>query len=76
MYDWLLRKSFKLKKERSEKMDLHEEQKYERTIDQIMVQFENLIMDIILTSIKRLNKDYDQVFIKATNEKQANDMMF
>jgi hypothetical protein len=57
-------------------MDLHEEQKYERTIDQIMVQFENLIMDIILTSIKRLNKDYDQVFIKATNEKQANDMMF
>jgi hypothetical protein len=76
MYDWLLRKSFKLKKERSEKMDLHEEQKYERTINQIMVQFENLIMDIILTSIKRLNKDYDQVFIKATNEKQANDMTF
>ena len=57
-------------------MDLYEEQKYERTIDQIMVQFENLIMDIILTFIKRLNKDYDQVFIKATNEKQANDMMF
>jgi len=57
-------------------MDLYEEQKYERTIDQIMVQFENLIMDIILTSIKRLNKDYDQVFIKATNEKQANDMTF
>ncbi len=57
-------------------MDLHEEQKYERTINQIMVQFENLIMDIILTSIKRLNKDYDQVFIKATNEKQANDMTF
>jgi hypothetical protein len=57
-------------------MDLHEEQKYERTIDQIMVQFENLIMDIILTSIKRLNKNYDQVFIKATNEKQANDMTF
>ena len=57
-------------------MDLHEEQKYERTIDQIMVQFENLIMDIILTSIKRLNKDYDQVFIKARNEKQANDMTF
>ncbi|MBW2739167.1 MAG: hypothetical protein JRE64_10050 [Deltaproteobacteria bacterium] len=57
-------------------MDLYEEQKYEHTIDQIMVQFENLIMDIILTSIKRLNKDYDQVFIKATNEKQANDMMF
>jgi hypothetical protein len=76
MYDWLLRKSFKSKKERSEKMDLHEEQKYERTINQIMVQFENLIMDIILTSIKRLNKDYDQVFIKATNEKQANDMTF
>ncbi|MEA3479329.1 MAG: hypothetical protein U9R60_14165 [Bacteroidota bacterium] len=58
------------------KMDLHEEQKYERTIDQIMAQFENLIMDIILTSIKRLNKDYDQVFIKATNKKQANDMTF
>lgn len=57
-------------------MDLHEEQKYERTIDQIMAQFENLIMDIILTSIKRLNKDYDQVFIKATNKKQANDMTF
>jgi len=57
-------------------MDLYEEQKYERTIDQIMVQFENLIMDIILTSIKRLNKNYDQVFIKATNEKQANDMTF
>ena len=57
-------------------MDLHEEQKYEHTIDQIMVQFENLIMDIILTSIKRLNKDYDQVFIKARNEKQANDMTF
>ena len=57
-------------------MDLHEEQKYERTIDQIMVQFENLIMDIILTSIKRLNKNYDQVFIKTANEKQANDMTF
>ena len=57
-------------------MDLYEEQKYERTIDQIMAQFENLIMDIILTSIKRLNKDYDQVFIKATNKKQANDMTF
>ncbi|GEM_PF-1456742 len=57
-------------------MDLHEEQKYERTIDQIMVQFENLIMDIILTSIKRLNKDYVQVFIKDRNEKQANDMTF
>ncbi|MBW2597022.1 MAG: hypothetical protein JRC93_13865 [Deltaproteobacteria bacterium] len=57
-------------------MDLYEEQKYERTIDQIMVQFENLIMDIILTSIKRLNKDYDQVFIKAANEKQANDITF
>jgi len=57
-------------------MDLHEEEKYERTIDQIMVQFENLIMDIILTSIKRLNKDYDQVFIKVTKEKQANDMTF
>ncbi len=57
-------------------MDLYEEQKYERTIDQIMVQFENLIMDIILTSIKRLNKNYDQVFIKATIEKQANDMTF
>jgi len=57
-------------------MDLHEEQKYERTIDQIMVQFENLIMEIILTSIKRLNKDYDQVFIKVTKEKQANDMTF
>ena len=57
-------------------MELYEEQKYERTIDQIMVQFENLIMDIILTSIKRLNKDYDQVFIKARNEKQANDMTF
>ena len=57
-------------------MDLYEEQKYEHTIDQIMVQFENLIMDIILTSIKRLNKNYDQVFIKATNEKQANDMTF
>jgi len=57
-------------------MDLYEEQKYERTIDQIMVQFENLIMDIILTSIKRLNKDYDQVFVKAANEKQANDMTF
>jgi len=57
-------------------MDLHEEEKYERTIDQIMVQFENLIMNIILTSIKRLNKDYDQVFIKVTKEKQANDMTF
>ena len=57
-------------------MNLHEEEKYERTIDQIMVQFENLIMDIILTSIKRLNKDYDQVFIKTANEKQANDMTF
>jgi hypothetical protein len=57
-------------------MDLHEEQKYERTIDQIMVQFENLIMEIILTSIKRLNKNYDQVFIKTANEKQANDMTF
>ena len=57
-------------------MNLHEEEKYERTIDQIMVQFENLIMEIILTSIKRLNKDYDQVFIKVTKEKQANDMTF
>ena len=57
-------------------MDLHEEQKYERTIDQIMVQFENLIMDIILTSIKRLNKNCDQVFIKTADEKQANDMTF
>ena len=57
-------------------MDLYEEQKYERTIDQIMVQFENLIMDIILTSIKRLNKNCDQVFIKTANEKQANDMTF
>ena len=57
-------------------MDLHEEQKYERTIDQIMVQFENLIMDIILISIKRLSNNCDQVFIKTANKEQANDMMF
>jgi len=56
-------------------MDMYEEQKYEHTINQIMVQFENLIMDIILTSIKRLNENYDQVFIKATNKKQVDDMI-
>jgi DNA-binding protein len=54
---------------------MYEEQKYEHTINQIMVQFENLIMDIILTSIKRLNENYDQVFIKATNKKQVDDMI-
>jgi len=56
-------------------MDMYKEQKYEHTINQIMVQFENLIMDIILTSIKRLNENYDQVFIKATNKKQVDDMI-
>lgn len=35
-------------------MDTEAERKYEHTIDQIIVQLENLIMDILLTSIHRL----------------------
>jgi len=45
-------------------MDMYKEQKYEHTINQIMVQFENLIMDIILTSIKRLNENMIKCSLK------------
>lgn len=57
-------------------MDLYEEQKYEHTIDQIIIQLENLIMDIILTSIKRVQSNYDLLLTKTTTSKKIDDIPF
>ena len=45
-------------------MDIETERKYEHTIDQIIIQLENLIMDILLTSINRLNINYQSLLLK------------
>jgi len=46
-------------------MDIEAEQKYEHTIDQIIIQLENLILDILLASINRLNINYESLLLKA-----------
>ena len=46
-------------------MDIDAEQRYEHTIDQIIIQLENLIMDILLTAINRLNINYESLLLKA-----------
>ena len=51
-------------------MDIYDGQKYEHTIDQIIIQLENLIMDIMLTSIKRDQNKYDHLVVKTTTQKK------
>ena len=46
-------------------MDIDAEQRYEHTIDQIIIQLENLILDILLASINRLNINYESLLLKA-----------
>ena len=41
-------------------MNLEEEQKYEDTIEEIIFQLENLIMGIMLSSVKRVKSSYEQ----------------
>jgi hypothetical protein len=56
-------------------MNIYEEQKYDHTIDQIIIQLENLIMDIMLTSIKRVQNNYDHLIVKTT-QKKVDDIPF
>ena len=57
-------------------MDIYDGQKYEHTIDQIIIQLENLIMDIMLTSIKRVQNNYDHLVVKTTTQKKMDDIPF
>jgi hypothetical protein len=57
-------------------MDIEAEQKYEHTIDQIIVQLENLIMDILLTSINRLNINYENLLLKEKYYKNKDNTSF
>jgi hypothetical protein len=57
-------------------MDIEAEQKYEHTIDQIIIQLENLIMDILLTSINRLNLNYESLLLKAKYYKNKDNTSF
>ncbi len=49
-------------------MDIDEEQKYEHTIDQIIGQLEHLIMEILLTSVKRVKSNYEQMLNHSVNQ--------
>jgi len=57
-------------------MDIETERKYEHTIDQIIVQLENLIMDILLTSINRLNINYESLLLKEKYYKNKHNTSF
>jgi hypothetical protein len=57
-------------------MDIEAERKYEHTIDQIIIQLENLIMDILLTSINRLNLNYESLLLKAKYYKNKDTTSF
>ena len=57
-------------------MNLDEEQKYQHNIDQIIIQLENLFMDILLTSINRLNIHYQSLSINDTYQKHEDNIPF
>lgn len=57
-------------------MDIEAERKYRHTIDQIIVQLENLIMDILLTSINRLNINYESLLLKEKYYKSKDNTSF
>ena len=49
-------------------MDIEEEQKYEDTIDEIIFTLENLIMEMMLSSIKRVKNSYEQTLEHCANQ--------
>jgi hypothetical protein len=57
-------------------MNMDDEKRYEHTLEQIIFQLENLMMEILLAGIKRLNIDYEQVVMKLTNPEKPDDMKF
>jgi len=57
-------------------MDSEAQRKYEHTIDQIIIQLENLIMDILLTSINRLNLNYESLLHNAKYYKNKDNTSF
>jgi len=57
-------------------MNIDEEQRYEHTMEEIIFQFENLIMNILFVSIKKLNIDYEQVLMKVINPEEPDDIEF
>jgi hypothetical protein len=76
MFAWRLPRSSNPQKPKEKKMDIEAEQKYEHTIDQIIVQLENLIMDILLTSINRLNINYERLLLNAKYYKNKDKTSF
>jgi hypothetical protein len=49
-------------------MNIEEEQKYEDTIEEIIFQLENLIVEMMLNSIKRVKSSYDQMLTACVNQ--------
>ncbi len=57
-------------------MNQDHKQRYEHTIKQIISQLEHLMMEILHTSVKRLNADYDRIAMKSVTLEQPDDMKF
>jgi len=57
-------------------MNIEDEQRYEHTMEEILFQFENLIMNILFASIKKLNIDYEQVLTELVNPEEPDDIEF
>lgn len=54
-------------------MDIEDEFKYETTIEDIVFHLEQLIADVLLSSIKRLSVEYKETVLKKTPDKEDDD---
>ena len=54
-------------------MDIEDEYTYDTTIENIVFHLEQLISDVILTSIKRLSAEQKETVLQAPFEKKDND---
>jgi hypothetical protein len=54
-------------------MDIEDEYTYDTTIENIVFHLEQLIADVILTSIKRLSAEHKETVLKPPTEKEDDD---
>jgi len=54
-------------------MEIEDEYTYDTTIEDIVFHLEQLIADVILTSIKRLSAEQKETVLKAPSEKEDYD---
>jgi hypothetical protein len=76
MYNWPLRKSFnKSQFKENAMMTYHEKWEHERNLDEIVDRLSEVLVNIMLMSVKQINKQYLPLK-KRSESKQTEDITF